>query len=248
MVESTQEIDTNLYSRQIGTFGMEAMGKLMKLNVLLVGVRGLGIETAKNLALAGPKSITLYDPTIVTINDLTSNFFLSADDVGKKSRAEGSVAQLKELNSYCDVTVTPTFTDADVGKYSVICVTENLVGLTKLIALNEAARAANVGFILAETLGAMIYAFVDYGKHTIFDHDGEQTKQFIISAISQDEKPVCTVHEDKRHSYNDGDHVIFREVEGMSELNEAGPIEIYDCRAYDFKLKIDTSKFGAYVR
>jgi hypothetical protein len=29
MVEKTAEIDMDLYSRQIGTFGMEAMGKLI---------------------------------------------------------------------------------------------------------------------------------------------------------------------------------------------------------------------------
>jgi ubiquitin-activating enzyme E1 len=64
MVEpKEQSIDTNLYSRQIGTFGLEAMGKLMKLNVLIIGQRGLGVETAKNLILAGPKSVTLHDPT-----------------------------------------------------------------------------------------------------------------------------------------------------------------------------------------
>jgi ubiquitin-activating enzyme E1 len=34
-------IDTNLYSRQIGTFGMETMGKLIKLDVLIVGMRGV---------------------------------------------------------------------------------------------------------------------------------------------------------------------------------------------------------------
>jgi ubiquitin-activating enzyme E1 len=114
-----------------------------------------------------------------------------------------------------DVTVTPTFTDDDIAKYSVICVTENLIGLQKLIDLNEKARAAKVGFILAETLGAMVYTFVDFGNHVIFDADGEHTKQFIISNVTQEENATVTVHEDKRHSYKDGDYVVFREVEGM---------------------------------
>ena len=34
----------------------------------------------------------------------------------------------------------------------------------------------------------------------------------------------------------------------MTELNSGQPIEIYDCRAYDFKLKLDTSTFGKYER
>ena len=43
------QIDTNLYSRQIGTFGIETMGKLIQLKVLIIGLRGAGIEIAKNV-------------------------------------------------------------------------------------------------------------------------------------------------------------------------------------------------------
>ena len=56
---------------------MEAMTKLVKLDVLIVGMRGLGVETAKNLILAGPKSVTLMDPTLVKIEDLSANFYLT---------------------------------------------------------------------------------------------------------------------------------------------------------------------------
>jgi len=48
-----QKIDENLYSRQIGTYGVETMGKLIKMRVFLQGMRGLGAEVAKNLVLAG---------------------------------------------------------------------------------------------------------------------------------------------------------------------------------------------------
>ena len=34
----------------------------------------------------------------------------------------------------------------------------------------------------------------------------------------------------------------------MDQINEAGPIEIFDTRAYSFKLRINTTNFGAYVR
>ena len=50
----------DLYSRQIGTYGMEAMLKLVRMKVLLVGVRGVGVETAKNATLAGIHTLTLY--------------------------------------------------------------------------------------------------------------------------------------------------------------------------------------------
>ena len=76
MISEKKGIDTDYYSRQIGSLGMEAMEKLINMNVLIVGLRGLGVETAKNLILSGPKSVTLYDPTPVTWGDLSSNFCL----------------------------------------------------------------------------------------------------------------------------------------------------------------------------
>jgi len=250
MVESKEEtqIDMNLYSRQIGTFGMEAMGKLIKLKVLIVGQRGLGVETAKNLCLAGPNSVTLYDPTVVAIEDLSSNFYLSEADVGKVSRAQASAGPLAELNPYVKTNVITKFSVEDVKNYSLVCFTENLSGFEHLIACNEMCRANNVGFVLSETLGAAGYAFVDYGiAHKVFDFDGEATKQFVISSIEQGKDPVVMVHEDKRHSYQDGDYVKFVEVEGMTEINNHEPIMIKDCKGFQFKLDFDSSSFTGYT-
>lgn len=204
MVQATEEvkIDTNLYSRQIGTFGIETMGKLIKMKVLIIGSRGLGVETAKNLILAGPASVDIHDPTTVAVEDLGSNFYLKQEDVGKTTRAEASITQLKELNPYVKVNVAATFDQNDVANYNVVVVTENLMGLDALIALNEKCRASKIGFILSETLGAAGYIFLDYGSDfVITDENGEQTKSFIVTNITQDEKACVTVHEDKRHSY-----------------------------------------------
>ena len=35
------KIDKNLYSRQIGTFGLETMGKLIQMRVFVYGLRGV---------------------------------------------------------------------------------------------------------------------------------------------------------------------------------------------------------------
>ena len=106
MVEqkNTENIDTNLYSRQIFTFGMEFMAKLMKMNVLLVGCRGLGVEIAKNLILAGPASLSIYDPHEVTWGDLSANFYCRPEHVGKGiTRSEACIGKLRELNPYVKV-------------------------------------------------------------------------------------------------------------------------------------------------
>ena len=105
MATTEEKVDTNLYSRQIGTFGMETMGKLIKMKILIVGMRGLGVETAKNIILAGPHEVQIYDPEKVKINDLGGNFYLTEADVGKKNRDEASLTQLSELNPYVHVSI-----------------------------------------------------------------------------------------------------------------------------------------------
>ncbi len=57
------------------------MKKIIHLKVLIVGLRGLGIETAKNIILAGPNRVTLFDPEFVNINDLGSNFYLTEENI-----------------------------------------------------------------------------------------------------------------------------------------------------------------------
>lgn len=52
---------------------------------------------AKNIILAGVKSVTLHDEGTVEKIDLSAQFYLSEDDIGK-NRAEASVEKLSELN------------------------------------------------------------------------------------------------------------------------------------------------------
>jgi ubiquitin-activating enzyme E1 len=63
----------------------------MAMRVFLVGLRGVGIEVAKNLILAGPKKVGIFDPSPVRVEDLGSNFFLNDGHIGKATRAEGSL-------------------------------------------------------------------------------------------------------------------------------------------------------------
>jgi ubiquitin-activating enzyme E1 len=221
------KIDTNLYSRQIGTFGMEAMGKLIKMDVLIVGLRGLGVETAKNLILAGPKSVTLFDPNPVTWGDLSSNFYCKEEHVGKTSRAAASFGKLQELNPYVKVNVVGSLTLEDHANYHVVAYTEIFNSIDQMIEVNEFVRSKNIGFILSQTYGPQGFTFLDYGNDfSITDADGEDTKSFIGVAATQTNPCIITVHEDKRHKFQDGDYVKFVEVEGMTELNALPPTKI----------------------
>ena len=88
---SHDTIDESLYSRQLYVLGHDAMRQMSSSNVLVVGLLGLGAEIAKDIALAGVKSVTLYDPNPVQVQDLSSQFFLRMEDLliePEESRAE----------------------------------------------------------------------------------------------------------------------------------------------------------------
>ena len=103
-VVGTNDIDESLYSRQLYVLGHEAMKRMGASNVLIAGLKGLGVEIAKNIALAGVKSLTLYDPAPTVIADLSSQFFLHPEDVGKP-RAEVTAPRVAELNAYTPVSI-----------------------------------------------------------------------------------------------------------------------------------------------
>lgn len=178
------------------------MGKLIKMNVLIVGARGLGVETAKNLILAGPASVTLYDPTHVQWGDLSSNFYCREDHVGKTSRAEASIGKLQELNPYVKVKAIDALNLEDHSHYNVVVYTEIFENIEKVIEVDNFCRSKGIGFILSTTFGPSGFAFLDYGdEFWVSDADGEETKSFIVVNATQTNPCIITVHEDKRHKF-----------------------------------------------
>ena len=182
----SENLDLNLYSRQIGTIGIDTMKKLIHLKILIVGLRGLGVEIAKNIILAGPNHVSIFDPEIVKINDLGANFYLSIDDIkNKKRRDEACLKKLSELNPYtqCDIMEGLDIL-TQIKKYNLIIITE-LTNLEKLYKINEDCRNNNIGFIYTLALGITGVCFVDFGEHTISDKDGEEIKTYLIKNISK---------------------------------------------------------------
>jgi ubiquitin-activating enzyme E1 len=106
------------------------MRKMAVSNVLIVGMKGLGVEigasgktggkpcwrtshrgfcpfqrpTAKNVVLAGVKLVTIFDSQPAEIADLSSQYFIHPEDVGKRRDAV-TLPRLAELNSYVPVSV-----------------------------------------------------------------------------------------------------------------------------------------------
>lgn len=80
-----------LYDRQIRLWGAQAQERIRSAHILLVSLRALGTEIAKNLTLAGISSLTIVDDEPVTEEDLGSQFFVREEDVGKPVSATSTI-------------------------------------------------------------------------------------------------------------------------------------------------------------
>ncbi|XP_010154534.1 PREDICTED: SUMO-activating enzyme subunit 1, partial [Eurypyga helias] len=74
--------------------------------VLLVGMKGLGAEVAKNLILAGVKGLTMLDHQQVSQEDTRAQFLIPAGSLGR-NRAEASLERAQNLNPMVDVKADP---------------------------------------------------------------------------------------------------------------------------------------------
>jgi ubiquitin-activating enzyme E1 len=239
------EIDESLYSRQLYVLGHEAMKRMGSSNVLIVGLKGLGAEIAKNIALAGVKSLTLYDPAKVAISDLSSQFFLHPDDVGK-SRAEVTVPRLAELNSYTPVSIhkSSNLTEdlSQLSQYQAIVLTETPLKDQLLIA--EYCHNNGIYLVITDTFGLFGYIFTDFGKNfTVGDDTGENPVNGILANI--DEEGLVAALDETRHGLEDGDFVEFSEIRGMEGLNGAAPRKVTVKGPYSFSIG-DVSGLGEY--
>uniref|UniRef100_A0AAX7VCY1 E1 ubiquitin-activating enzyme n=1 Tax=Astatotilapia calliptera TaxID=8154 RepID=A0AAX7VCY1_ASTCA len=240
------EIDEGLYSRQLYVLGHEAMKRMQNSNVLISGMRGLGVEIAKNVILGGVRSVTIHDEGVAEWRDLSSQFYLREEDLGK-NRAEVSQARLAELNSYVPVTgYTGPLTEDYLTKFQVVVLTNST--LDEQQTLGEFCHSKGIKLIVADTRGLFGQLFCDFGEEMIvYDTNGEQPLSAMISMITKDSAGVVTCLDEARHGFESGDYVTFTEIQGMTELNGCKPVEIKVLGPYTFSI-CDTSGFTDYIR
>ncbi|KAI1775319.1 hypothetical protein F4818DRAFT_46379 [Hypoxylon cercidicola] len=244
-VVGQSEIDESLYSRQLYVLGHEAMKRMGASNVLIVGLKGLGVEISKNIALAGVKSLTLYDPTPIAIADLSSQFFLRPDDVGKPRDAV-TAPRVAELNAYTPVGIHESTGLGDnfsqFDKYQVVVLTNTPLHLQ--LAIGDYCHSKGIYLVVADTFGLFGSIFCDFGsKFTCLDSTGENPVNGIVAGI--DEEGLVSALDETRHGLEDGDFVTFSEVKGMEGLNGTEPRKVTVKGPYTFSIG-DVSGLGQY--
>jgi ubiquitin-activating enzyme E1 len=251
-------VDEDLYSRQLYVMGHEAQRKMGSANVLICGLNGVGVEIAKNVILAGVKSVTLYDPEPAQWADLSAQFYLTAEDVeAARPRAAACCAKLAELNQYVDVSAHGgAFDHAFVGRFTAVV----MIGSTEAQhkELNAFCRGAGIAYIAADARGLFGGVFVDLGDaFTVSDATGENPTSCRVVSVEpgadDDSSPagageaLVTVADDEaRHNLESGDFVEFSELVGVEALNDADPAPVRVVGPYTYVVAHDLRSMEPY--
>jgi len=219
------------------------MLEMRKAKVLISGMRGVGVEIAKNVILAGVRAVTVHDVTKTAVGDLSSQYYLKEQDVGK-NRAECCWEKLAELNP--EVTVTfhsKPLSNEFVSGFNVVVLTES--STEEIQTVGDFCHNNKIKFVVAQTAGIFGMIFNDFGeKFEVGDHNGEDPLSAMIASISNGAEGEVTCLDESRHGFEDGDWVVFKEVEGMNEIN-GKEFKIIITGPYTFKIG-DTSSFSPY--
>ena len=238
----------NFYSRQIGTFGLKTMKKLSKLNIIILGLRGLGIEIAKNIILSGVNKVILYDYHIIKINDLNSNFFIKNEDINVKRLDKATIKKLETLNNDVSVEIFDSIEKLfesskinDEKKFFNILKTVDIIVLTEICHSNIINKIENFcsennkGFIYSGCLGLVGFIYNNFGKEfTVNEPFLQQKKIYYINKITKFN------NQNKKNEKNNfiqllveyennikgapplqkGEYITLKEIEGMEFLNQ----------------------------
>lgn len=247
MEVDAEEIDESLYNRQLYVMGREGQARMAASNILISGLNGLGVEIAKNVILAGVKSVTLLDSTSVSWMDLSAQFYLTDKDLGR-TRAAASLPKLAELNPYVRVSLLEdeNLSAALLSRLDVQCVVMVNAPLDLQLSINDYCHTHGLQFITAEAAGVFGNLFCDFGNSfVVSDTNGENPSSCIVASITQASQATVTVLDDSRHGLETGDTVRFSGLTGMEELNDRDfVVTVKD--GYSFDIDMDTSTIGPY--
>ena len=189
----------------------------------------------------------MFDPEPAVISDLSSQFFLHPDDVGKP-RAAVTVSRVAELNAYTPVSEHPgkSLTEdlSQLRRYQVVVLTGT--SLEDQLTISEYCHQNGIFIVIADIFGLFGSIFTDFGKDfAIADPTGENPVSGIVADIDSD--GLVSALDETRHGLEDGDFVTFTEVQGMEALNNAEPRKITVKGPYTFSIG-DVSNIGQYMR
>ncbi|CAD6189998.1 unnamed protein product [Caenorhabditis auriculariae] len=209
--EGLSKDEAAVYDRQIRLWGLEAQNKLRASSVLIVGVTALGAEFAKNIVLAGLKSLTLMDHQAVVQQDLDTNFlFQHAPETLGKNRAAAAAGKTTSLNPNVELNVVEKSLEtqlnelnevgqeAFVRQFSLVVLIDQDYDLVNRV--DKLCRQANVRFMCGSVFGWCGYAFFDFDEHEfLMQVRSAQTCHVDVDDVSSNSKaqPMTTIEDEQ---------------------------------------------------
>ena len=252
-----------LYSRQLGIIDSESMAKLTSLQYLIVGLRGFGIEILKNLILEGPKRVDIYDPNLINIYDLNSNYFANEEDLNK-ARDETVIKKIKDLNPYVKSDIIKQninieeknyeneleFILSKINNYDMIIITE-IVSKNTIDKINSKCKELNKGLIYTCALGLAGFVFDFFGnEHTISSPSEKNDTFYPIKNIIKGEETIIQL-ENSLEGFPDiveDDYIKLRDINGIKELNADKIYKVIKIESLsEYKIDINSSNFSDYT-
>lgn len=186
-------VDESLYSRQIYTFGMDAMTKINRSSILITcryNFSGCALELAKCIILAGMSKVSIHaNYNILTYRDLSSNYYESEKNIGLPF-INNVLLQLKQLNTHVDVNIIDNL--ADITQYK--CVVFCDYDIHELYYWNNITRQNNIKFIMLQSYGLLFNMFCDFIEHAVDDINGEEIKNGIINYVKSNRFVTADQH------------------------------------------------------
>lgn len=244
MKEDTEQ----LYSRQIAAYGSNSMKKISQLKILIYGLRGLGIEISKNIILAGPEKVTVFDDNKISIEDLSSNFCLEEIDIGKR-RDEISIKKLSQLNNHvkCDYLKEEKLEEC-IKDYDILIITE-MMEIKDLIKYDIICYNNKKGFIYCLVFGLSFYCFVDFGEHIINNKSNNNIRKYFIKNITKGKSTIITIdNEFDDFGLNENEYIMLKEIKGMSQILDGKKRKIKNCSQDKFEIDEDSTNYDDYIR
>jgi ubiquitin-activating enzyme E1 len=211
------QIDESLYSRQLYVYGTDAMKSMRLTHILIKGTSGLAIEIAKNLILSGI-NVTLADvKKQITLEMISSNYFLNEQDIGKSN--DIIIPRIAELNPNVQVSFKELdnnhnckyeYENLNIIEYDIIIAVSQNLHYEKFNNLNI--HFKNIKYILCDSYGLFGSIFCDFGSNFIInDVDGEELKSGVINNISFKNNKII-VETVEPHNLTSDDIIMFDDI------------------------------------
>lgn len=217
----------NLIHRLWGEHGQNS---LERANICLVNATAVGCEVIKNLILPGIGSFTIIDPSIVTEEDLGTNFYVDKESIGA-SKSECCMRLLQELNpdvngDYLDESIDSLVETRSEYFQSFDVVIASNIKENTLKNLSNLLWDYNIPLVYCRSLGFVGSIRLQFKEHCVIEpHPDNKPVDLRI------ENPFPTLREHLEstevNSKSPWVHVIYKHLEEWKNDHEAKPPKTY---------------------